>query len=754
MPDQIPVESTVDPLLEGLNAGQRQAVTATGGPVLILAGAGSGKTRAITHRIAWHIEREGIRPWNILAVTFTNKAAQEMRSRVVSLLGDATAADVHMGTFHATCLRILRQYAPLAGLKSGFVIYDTTDQKALLSRILKERKISDKAIHPRRIASFIDQQKNEGRTPEHPDVPRDDHFDRLAAEIYAEYDKRLLQSNAVDFGGLLLKVHRIFQERPDVLDEYRHRWTAILVDEFQDTNYVQYRFLKDLDGGRGAICVVGDDDQSIYGWRGARVENILRFPENFPNTQVVVLDQNYRSSANILKAASAVIALNPERHEKTLWTEREEGDRITLHVATNERTEAAWISRQIERQRRKHPLREMAIFYRTNSLSRVLEDALRTNRIPYRVYGGLKFYDRAEVKDLLAYLKLLVNPADQVSLMRIINTPTRGIGTTSIDQILVHAATQDITPFEALHELAEGGTKAMQKKLRPFVEMIAELHAIASTEDAATTAQRVLERSGYWMMLQSQGTVEAEARLDNLHEFIASVEEFLDMRARSEGHALADFLDQVALVSDTDDLDADEETLSLMTVHAAKGLEFDVVFLAGVEDGVLPHHNAGGSEAELAEERRLTYVAMTRARHHLALTRARMRRRHGGLVENPPSRFLQDIPRECLLTDDPMAARLESVRRQGFTGRPGASFNDPTPEPTFVPDEGDSFVDPSYAQDIEGATPGPGTPVRHAKFGRGIIHSISGDGPSARVTVNFPIGVKTIVARFLVLDMS
>ncbi len=754
MPDQIPVEPALDPLLEGLNEGQRQAVIASGGPVLILAGAGSGKTRAITHRIAWLIERVGIRPWNILAVTFTNKAAQEMRGRVVSLLGDATAADVHVGTFHATCLRILRQHAPLAGLKSGFVIYDTTDQKALLSRLLKERKISDKAIHPRRIASFIDQQKNEGRTPDHPDVPRDDHFERLAADLYAEYDQRLQQSNAVDFGGLLLKVHRIFEEYPDVLEEYRGRWKAILVDEFQDTNHVQYRFLKALDGGRGAICVVGDDDQSIYRWRGARVENILQFPERFPNTQVVVLDQNYRSSANILKAASSLISMNPHRHEKTLWTEREPGSRITLHVATNERTEAAWICRQIERHHRTHRLRDMAIFYRTNSLSRVLEDALRQHRVPYRVYGGLKFYDRAEVKDLLAYLKLLVNPADQVSLMRIINTPTRGIGTTTIDRVLVHAAKQDITPFEAVQELAEGGTKAQQKKLRPFVEMFAELHEIATTEDAATTAQRVLERSGYWTMLKSQGTVESEARLDNLHEFLASVEEFLDMRSRTEGHALADFLDQVALVSDTDELDENADTLSLMTVHAAKGLEYDVVFLAGTEDGILPHHNSGDSEAELAEERRLTYVAMTRARHHLAMTRARMRRRHGGLVENPPSRFLRDLPRECVVTDDPMAARLESVRRDGFTGRPGASFNTPPEEPTFVPDEGDSFVDTSYAQDIDGAPPGPGTPVRHAKFGRGIIHSISGDGPSARVTVNFPVGVKTIVARFLGLDVS
>lgn len=742
-------------LIEGLNEGQRDAVLATGGPVLILAGAGSGKTRAITHKIAWLVAKEGFKPWEILAMTFTNKASQEMRERTLLLLGDELGQAVQVGTFHRTCLQILRRHAALLGYKNGFVIYDTVDQTALLSRILKARGLSDKAFSPKRIRSYIDAAKNEGKSPTDNRLSQDNPFETKAAQIYKEYQRKLLESNAMDFGDLINQVLVLFTKYPTVLSEYQWQWKYILVDEFQDTNRVQYNLLRALCAGGNPLCVVGDDDQSIYRWRGARVENILDFPTVFPNTTVITLDRNYRSSGYILQAATGVIQHNTSRHPKTLWTKRELEKKVLLNVASNEREEARWITREIRKLRDAYDLGEMAIFYRTNSLSRVIEDALRADGLAYTVYGGLKFYERAEIKDLLAYLKLLVNPLDLVALSRAINRPARGVGPGTLEKVLDRAVQEEIGPLDAAKILSIEGTTAVRNRLGPFCELMEELFAIAETEDAVTTVQRVLEKTGYWGMLKEENTVESDARMENLHEFLASVEEFMDKAGKDDPVDLHAFLDQVALASDIDTLETDRGTVTLMTVHAAKGLEFDCVFVVGMEEDLLPHYNSQDSTLEIEEERRLVYVAMTRAKHRLFLTRARLRRRFGGLVENAPSRFLQEIPPECLEVQDPSQSRLASFRSQGMTGRPGSAFSArsrPSPPPAPIGEDLGSGV--VFERDMDGSyeseVPGPGMKVQHRTFGRGTIQSIRGEGREARITVYFSqVGEKTVIARFL-----
>jgi DNA helicase-2/ATP-dependent DNA helicase PcrA len=684
-------------------------------------------------------------------MTFTNKAATEMKERTLLLMGDEWGDAVRVGTFHRTCLQILRRHAPLLGYEKGFVIYDTVDQTALVNRILKDRGLSDKAFSAKRVRGYIDKAKNEGWGPTDKNLPHDSFFETTAAQIYATYQQRLLTSNAMDFGDLINQVLVLFEKFPMVLSEYQWQWKYILVDEFQDTNRVQYNLLRALCSTGNPLCVVGDDDQSIYRWRGARVENILDFAVVFPNTTVVTLDQNYRSSGNILKAAASVIQNNHSRHPKTLWTEKEEGEKVVLHVATNERDEAKWIANKIRKLRDIHSLAEIAIFYRTNSLSRVVEDALRSAGLAYTVYGGLKFYERAEIKDLLAYMKLLVNPRDEVALSRAINRPTRGIGPGTLEKVLARAQETGGSPLDGAVDLAETGTTAVRNRLRPFCQIMEELMAISQTEDAVTTVQRILEKTGYWSMLREENSVEADARMENLHEFLASVEEFQEKAGDGEKD-LAAFLDQVALASDIDDLNTSEGHVTLMTVHAAKGLEFDCVFVVGMEEDLLPHFNAQDSARDIEEERRLCYVAITRARHRLFLTRARLRRRFGGLMENSASRFLREIPDDCLHVDDPAVKRLAGLRREGFTGRPGSAFSARVREaPPEAPSQ-DLGSGVTFEPDGEdtGEMPGPGMPVQHRSFGRGTIRHIRGNGPDARVTVSFPkVGEKTVIARFL-----
>ena len=760
IPFDIPVEAKAEQLLEGLNESQQQAVLAFDGPVLILAGAGTGKTRTLTHKIAWLVRVTGLAPWNVLAMTFTNKASREMRERLVGLLGPEDAADLHVGTFHRIGLQLLRRFTGLAGLSSGFVIYDDGDQKTLLGRVLKDLKLTDG--HPvQRYRSWIDRAKNHCMGPGDPLLPRESHFDEQAAAMYGAYQKRLRDANAVDFGDLIVEPIRLLQANPAALDELRYRWRYVLVDEFQDTNVAQHRLLKLLVGDGGGVCVVGDDDQSIYRWRGAEIANILRFEEEYPGTTVVRLERNYRSSGTILAAAGALIAHNRRRHVKTLWTEADAGPGLTLYVASSERDEAAWIVQRIRSLAAQESLSEVAVFYRTNAQSRVFEDELRKERVPYAVVGGQRFYERAEIKDALAYLRLLVNPKDDIALMRAINTPSRGIGLETVQKVAERAIADGGGMLAAALSMAEDTPGATGKRLAPFAALVRDLRELvdqAPPPPPVVICQRTLERSGLLEALRAEVSVEAESRLDNLRELLTSIEEY--QTGAGKDASLLGFLDQVALVADVDELEETVDKVTLMTVHAAKGLEFDVVFLTGVEEDILPHFNSTGDEDAVEEERRLCYVAMTRARRILTLSRAVTRHRFGQLQNNAPSRFLGEIPAELLHVTDQSAQRLGAAAQRGFTGRPGAGFQAawqkgrPDQQGAHGHDEPppDPFPDYEMDQSAPSGTPGAGTRVRHPKLGVGRIVSIAGTGPEARVVVDFAgDDRRTIIARFLTL---
>ncbi|GMV44127.1 MAG: DNA helicase [Myxococcales bacterium] len=739
-PFDIPAEAVAEHLLEGLNESQQEAVLAFDGPVLILAGAGTGKTRTITHKIAWLVRVRGLAPWNVLAMTFTNKAAGEMRERLGHLLGP-DAADLHLGTFHRIGLQLLRRFTGLAGLASGFVIYDDGDQKTLIGRILKDLGITD-AWPAQRYRGFIDRAKNHCWGPHSPELPRDSRFDEQAATVYAAYQERLRAANAVDFGDLIVEPIRLLESNPAALDELHYRWQYVLVDEFQDTNAAQHRLLRLL--ASDGVCVVGDDDQSIYRWRGAEIANILKFEDQYPGTTVVRLERNYRSTGTILAAAGAVIANNRRRHVKTLWTDADAGPPLTLYVATSERDEAEWVVRRVRALAKSEPLSEVAIFYRTNSQSRVFEDELRKERVPYVVVGGMRFYERAEIKDALAYLRLLVNPRDDIALLRAINTPARGIGPGTLDKVAERAGRDGEGLLAAA--LAMAGTKE-GKRLAPFAALIADLREIyAQVPPPVVLCQRTLERSGLLEALRAEGSVEAESRLDNLRELLTSIEEY---QTGAKDATLHGFLDQVALVSDVDEVEDTEDKVTLMTVHAAKGLEFNAVFVTGVEENLFPHFNSADDPDAIEEERRLCYVAMTRARRILTLSRAASRHRFGQTQENPPSRFLREIPPELVHVTDQAAQRRGATASLGLTGRPGASFQAgwrQRAQATEPP--ADAFPDYDSPQST---APGAGTRVRHATLGAGRIVSIDGHGPEARVLVDFAGDRRKVIARFLTL---
>ena len=758
IPFDIPADAIEADLLEELNESQREAVLAFDGPVLILAGAGTGKTRTIIHKMAYLVRVRGLAPWHILAMTFTNKAAGEMRERLRALLGPEDAGDLNLGTFHSIGVRLLRRYGGLIGLDPGFVIYDDGDQKTLLGRILKEMNLSD-GFPVQRIRSFIDRAKNHCMGPDDPRLPLDGHFEEVAADVYAVYQKRLRAANAVDFGDLIVEVIRLLEEQRAVQDELHYRFKYVLVDELQDTNLAQHRLLKLLVSDSGGLCVVGDDDQSIYRWRGAEIANILRFEHDYPGTHVVRLERNYRSTANILEAAGAVIAHNRARHPKTLWTETEPGPNLRLFVAATEREEAQWVASQLRSLQGEVPLNEMAVFYRTNAQSRVFEDELRKVRLPYRVVGGQRFYERAEVKDALAYLRLLVNPRDDMAVERIINVPARGIGGGTVEKVRQRARESGAPLLETAMAMAEDAENAVRKRLRPFAAIMRDLRELVETVPPPApivVAQRTLERSGLSEALRAEGTIEAQSRLENLRELLDSIEEFEDAAATGEA-TLQGFLDQVALVASTETVEGEPDTVTLMTVHAAKGLEFEAVFLAGMEESILPHFNSLDDRDSIEEERRLCYVAMTRARRLLTLTRANVRRRFGQMQDNDPSRFLSEIPRHLLDVTDPTEARLRGTIGRGLTGTPGARFSssyghrEQQAARSYQRDDGLS-VDHDYDQRADSTVPGPGTRVRHPKLGEGRIVSIDGMGQDARVKVSFPdLGTRTIVARYLVL---
>ncbi|WP_026486628.1 DNA helicase PcrA [Caldanaerobius polysaccharolyticus] len=629
-------------LIESLNEAQRSAVLTTEGPLLILAGAGSGKTRVITYRIAYLIKEKGISPYNILAITFTNKAAREMRERVEKLLG-GEARDIWIMTFHAACVRILRRDIERIGYSRNFVIYDTSDQMALLKNCIKELNLNEKMYEPAVIMSAISRAKDKMIAPEdYLDAYGDDFRNRKIKDIYSLYQEKLKKNNALDFDDIILKTIQLFKSDPEVLDYYQRRFKYIMVDEYQDTNAAQYQFIKLLSSYHRNLCVVGDDDQSIYGWRGADIRNILDFEKDFENTTVVKLEQNYRSTKQILEAANEVVSNNKGRKPKRLWTVNGDGMPITVYTAVDEHDEAEYaVTRILEGVARGNSFGSYAILYRTNAQSRVFEDVLNREGIPYRMVGGLRFYDRKEIKDIIAYLRVLQNPLDDVSLRRIVNVPKRGIGEGTLSKLEEYTVHKGISLYDAMLECGEVLSARAAKAVENFVEMMTELMAVKEVVDVTQLIEEVLEKTGYVKELEKDESEEAQSRIQNLREFLTVAQEF---EAQSEDKSLQAFLENISLVTDVDELDESQDAVVLMTLHGAKGLEFDNVFIVGMEEGIFPISRAMLDEAQLEEERRLCYVGITRARKKLYITHALQRSTYGSVSYNPVSRFVEEIP--------------------------------------------------------------------------------------------------------------
>ncbi len=735
--------------LSTLNPPQREAVLHPGGPMLIFAGAGSGKTRVITYRIARLLE-SGVPPSRILAVTFTNKAAKEMRDRVEALVGEAAKA-MWIGTFHSLCAKLLRIEGRAIGLDPNFVIYDDSDQMGLIREIFKRKNIDDKSLQPRAILAEISSAKEKLQTPEQYAKTATGFFERMAAEIYSAYNTLLGKANALDFDDILVYAVRLLEQREEVRDKYQERFLHLLVDEYQDVNYAQYRLVMLLGGKHENIVVVGDDDQSIYAWRGADVSLILRFGSDFPNARIVKLEQNYRSTKNILRAANSVIQHNRSRANKQLWTENEDGPRITLMQAGTEHDEAMQIADAIVRDTRtgRRAYGDFAILYRTNAQSRVLEEACLTLRIPHKLIGGQRFYERKEIKDMLAYLRLAWNPRDDVSARRVLNVPTRGIGGTSLELIERRAAERGIPLYEALidQELQAALPKKAASGVRAFVSALQEAQGMAEANEFVTAILKaLLNASGYLHALKTEHTEEAFGRLENLQELLNVTAEY---DGSTEDPSLGGFLESVSLVADVDALDESaDSSVTLMTLHSAKGLEFPIVFLAGMEEGVFPHSRSLGSDTEIEEERRLCYVGMTRAREELHLLHAHRRALFGQPSFNRRSRFLDDIPEELLDTDHGgyRAPNLYDERR-GTRWTPG-TVSRPTP-PGYEAPEKKKLASPSWKPPFD-----VGERVRHTKFGIGVVVACTPIRDDTEITVAFPgvIGVKKLVQKLAKLE--
>lgn len=733
-------------LLSHLNKPQQQAVLHAEGPLLILAGAGSGKTRVITHRIVHLIRERGVRPAQILAVTFTNKAAKEMAERVRHLLGSDDIPLV--ATFHATCGRILRKEIHHLGYDQNFVIYDDKDSERLLKELLKELDLDEKRFPTAVVGARIDDCKNRGLWPD--ELDSGDLWNQRFIQIYAAYQERLKRCNALDFGDLLLLTVRLFEQHPAVLARWQERFQWLLVDEYQDTNPVQYRLIRLLAGERRNLCVVGDDDQSIYSWRGADIRNILEFEKDFPDVTVIRLEQNYRSSATILKAAGAVVAKNFGRKGKTLWTENPDGEPIRMVRLENDRDEARFVASEIGRlHRQRLPLTEMAVFYRTNAQSRLVEEALVADGLPYHIVGGVRFYARLEVKDILAYLRLLENPADELSLKRIVNVPPRGIGTATVDKIAELASRQGISLLNALHQAGQGGLLASspRAKVAAFSDLLQRFSSLAATRPLPELVRAVMEESGYLDRLRQSRDDDDSERLENLEQLQAAVEEFCETNPEA---GLSGFLEQVALVADLERGEAGTPSVTLMTLHAAKGLEFKAVFMIGMEERLFPHVRSLDDLNGMEEERRLCYVGMTRARERLYLLHARRRHLFGQEQANLPSRFLRDIPPELLEQENGAGESGHDHRPErssgGVVSRPAAhnlaAVSSSLAEVEVVPEPSDEYGGVFV-----------GMRVRHAKFGTGTIRKIEGQGDDQKLVVWFTaVGPKKLMARFAGLE--
>jgi DNA helicase-2/ATP-dependent DNA helicase PcrA len=733
--------------LNGLNDRQSEAVLHGEGPLVIFAGAGSGKTRVITHRVAQLVSEREVKPWRILAVTFTNKAAAELRQRLEALV-PGSARDLWVGTFHAICARLLRRYAELAEVRKDFVIYDDSDQRSMITRILRDMGLDERRYHPRQVAGLINRAKNEAVGPD--DFDARDGFERTVQSVYATYEKRMRESSALDFGDLIYRLVDAMSKSPQLLYELQTRFSHVLVDEYQDTNRVQYLLLRALCERHRNLCVVGDDDQSIYRFRGADRRNILEFSRQFADARVIKLEQNYRSTQRILRVANAVVRNNVDREQKTLWTDNEDGSKITLLSCSDERDEAHMVVKLMLMLLEKGYARsELALLYRTHAQSRVFEEALRFNDLPYKVIGGLRFYDRAEIKDLMCYLRVVHNPDDDVSLLRVINTPARGIGKTSIERLLDSAARSGTSVYRALCAVEDdpAQTASARKSLLRFRDLIEMLRTLANEgHGPGELARCVLEQTGYAQALKDEDSVEADARLENLQEVLGSMLEF---ESEAEEPTLAAFLELVTLQTDADRSAAGDDVVTLMTVHAAKGLEFPVVMVAGLEEETFPHTGLSPEDDpdDLEEERRLAYVAFTRAKKRLFLSYAEQRRVYGELRYRRPSRFLDEMPQDEL---ERVGARAQPQPRfsQPSAAFRGAGPPQMAPRPATVP--GDSHVDPFEASDSgEGIELQLGMRVRHKKFGVGQVRALTAGSPP-RVTVSFPgWGEKTLISSYL-----
>ncbi|EME7218497.1 DNA helicase PcrA [Enterococcus faecium] len=739
-------------LLNGMNPRQKEAVLHTDGPLLLMAGAGSGKTRVLTHRIAYLIEEKEVNPWNILAITFTNKAAKEMKERVNAILASG-GEDVWVSTFHSMCVRILRRDVDFIGYNRNFTIIDSSEQLTLMKRILKELNIDPKKYDPRSILGTISQAKNSLQTPQDFAKMQGSYYEEIAAKCYAAYQKELQYNQCMDFDDLIMNTIRLFEEHPDSLTYYQNKFHYIHVDEYQDTNHAQYTLVNLLAGRFRNLCVVGDADQSIYGWRGADMQNILDFEKDYPDAAVILLEQNYRSTKNILSAANQVIENNSNRKPKNLWTENKEGNKITYYRADNERDETRFIVDRMQEEIRSNHRNygDFAILYRTNAQSRVMEETLLKANIPYKMVGGHKFYDRKEIKDILAYLNVLANPQDSISFERIVNSPKRGIGPGSIEKLRSFASLHEWPLLEAAQnvELANIGGKAGQQ-LGSFGEMIQEVTQMIPYLTVTELTKEVLDRSGYLEDLKIQNTLEAQARIENLEEFLTVTQEF-DKQFEQQNEEDADapeekltvFLNDLALVSDIDNLEEDASQVTLMTLHAAKGLEFPVVFLIGLEEGVFPLSRALMEESELEEERRLAYVGITRAEEALYLTNAFSRTLYGRTQYNRPSRFVEEIDQELLEIE----GMRPTPKKTPVFAKKTAAYSYKQPETAVVSSKSATGGEKNSWK--------PGDKVKHKKWGLGTVVRVSGTSKDLELDVAFPSqGVKRLLAAFAPIEKA
>ncbi|APH47535.1 DNA helicase PcrA [Bacillus velezensis] len=730
-------------LLSGLNPVQQEAVKTTDGPLLLMAGAGSGKTRVLTHRIAYLMAEKHVAPWNILAITFTNKAAREMKERVESILGPG-ADEIWISTFHSMCVRILRRDIDRIGINRNFSILDTADQLSVIKGILKERNIDPKKFDPRSILGSISSAKNELIEPEEFAKTAGGYYDQVTSDVYTDYQKKLLKNQSLDFDDLIMTTIKLFERVPEVLEFYQRKFQYIHVDEYQDTNRAQYLLVKQLAARLENICVVGDSDQSIYRWRGADIANILSFEKDYPSANVILLEQNYRSTKRILQAANEVIKNNSNRKPKNLWTENDEGIKLSYYSGDNEFGEGQFVAGKIyelhSSGRRK--LSDIAILYRTNAQSRVIEETLLKSGLNYNIVGGTKFYDRKEIKDILAYLRLVSNPDDDISFTRIVNVPKRGVGATSLEKIASYAAMNGMSMFQAIKQVDFIGVSAKAANaLDGFGAMIENLTNMQDYLSITELTEEILEKTEYREMLKAEKSIEAQSRLENIDEFLSVTKNF---EQKSEDKSLVAFLTDLALIADIDQLDQKEEesggkdAVTLMTLHAAKGLEFPVVFLMGMEEGVFPHSRSLMEEAEMEEERRLAYVGITRAEEELYLTNAKMRTLFGRTNMNPESRFIREIPGDLLENlNEKKTARMQPGRKvQPKRG----------PVSRLV-----SYANKTGGDSLSWAV---GDKAGHKKWGTGTVVSVKGEGESTELDIAFPspVGVKRLLAAFAPIE--